>query len=74
MHAETPRFASKTTIFPKHEVFEVSVHDRITLFFLIFFKLKKTGLKLLFLIWKIINFPNIYDRYVIMRNINFNLM
>jgi hypothetical protein len=29
--------------------------------------LKKTGLKLLFLIWKIINFPNIYDRYVIMR-------
>jgi hypothetical protein len=50
MHAETPRFASKTTIFPKHEVFEVSVHDRITLFFLIFFKLKKNGLKLLFLI------------------------
>jgi hypothetical protein len=25
MHAETPRFASKTTIFPKHEVFEVVV-------------------------------------------------
>jgi hypothetical protein len=31
--------------------------------------LKKNGLKLLFLIWKIINFSNIYDtcRYVIMR-------
>ena len=36
MHAETPRFASKTTIFSKHEVFEVVV--MVTLFF-IFLKL-----------------------------------
>jgi hypothetical protein len=38
----------------------------ITLFFLYIFELKKTtGLKLSLLICKMINIPNIYDRYVI---------
>ena len=66
MHAETPRLAVKTIIFSEHEVFEVVV--MVTLNFVKdIFKIEKSPKNIFYFSYKIINFPKIYVRYIIIR-------
>ena len=69
MHAATPRLADKTFVFSEHEVSEVVV--MVTRKF--FKNILTNRLKISLLITKLSISQHIYVRYVILRNISFNL-
>jgi hypothetical protein len=74
MHAETPRLADKSIVFSEHEVFKVVVMVTVnTIILLRIFLQMKYPLKISLLITKF-SIPQTYIfKYVIIRNISFNL-